>query len=509
MGVFHDLIVPLSDVAGPQALITAVIAPILLLAVRYLYRISPWHPLYAVPGPLLARATSLWLIYHAWIGDESTAVHELHEKYGAVVCTGPDSVDIADGEALQRIYVERGGFLKPEFYQNFDIDGHHSLFSATDPSHRAPRAKPVSPVFSTANLRGGATTIAGAVDGFVRRLEREVEKAREGSNRVEVLQVCRGLALDAISSYLFGIKYGGCEEDINQQQSSDSKGSERGGMTASQMVDSFVAVGKSWYLPCWAFQLHERITGLIWSDEKVDASMNMVREYVARVVDQAAQDDKGDTYPARLLRAGFSEDEVRAQCIDVVFAGTDSTAMNLATICFMLAKTPSAYQALRREILETQPSDDQLQQLPYLRGVVREGLRMSMANPTRLPRVVPQGGYQFKEHFLPAGTVVSCTPYELHFNPDVYEEPHSFKPERWLAENKPTEEMNRDWIPFGLGSRQCIARNLATVELFKAVSEIAANDSLAGLQSVGDRIEIVEWFNSHVHSGKIELQLTS
>ena len=65
--------------------------------------------------------------------------------------------------------------------------------------------------------------------------------------------------------------------------------------------------------------------------------------------------------------------------------------------------------------------------------------------------------------------------------------------------------MQRDWVPFGNGTRACIARNLATAELFMAVERLVAADGLRGARAVGERIEIFEWFNAKVRGGKIEL----
>lgn len=128
---------------------------------------------------------------------------------------------------------------------------------------------------------------------------------------------------------------------------------------------------------------------------------------------------------------------------------------------------------------------------------------MSMANPTRMPRVVPKGGCTLPSgHYLPAGTCVGTAPYSLHFQEDVYESPMAFRPERWLSA---TSEMQRDHIPFGMGSRQCIARNLATVELHIAVQALARRNLLKDVKPVQQRIDIVEWFNSKVVGEKIEL----
>ena len=151
MAIYSVLLSPLLS----HPILVALILPLASVLLRLLYRISPIHSLSHIPGPLVARLSSLWLVYHAWIGDEASTVQSLHEKYGPIVCTGPNSVDISDGAALATIYTERGGFAKTDFYANFDIDGHKSIFSETNPSKRAPRFRAVAALFSTSNLRQG------------------------------------------------------------------------------------------------------------------------------------------------------------------------------------------------------------------------------------------------------------------------------------------------------------------------------------------------------------------
>ena len=310
--------------------------------------------------------------------------------------------------------------------------------------------------------------------------------------RVNVLNLTRSLATDAVTAYLFGENYDGLGEMEEGKE-----------LSASGMVNSFVAVGRFWYLPGWMFGLLEWMDAKFWGEKRVEASIEKVDKFVNGVVDAAAMDKEKGNYPARLLEVGISVAETRAQCKDLIFAGTDSTGTNLATICWMLAKYPECYRNLRKEILRAKPSETELQSLPYLQGVVREGLRLSMANPSRLPRLVPAEGWTFKGVYLPPGTTVSCTPFELHLDPEVFEDPLQFKPERW---HHPTEAMNRNSIPFGLGTRQCIARNLATMELFCAVQRLVEEDILNSAKCCGDKIEIVEWFNSKVEGEKIELQ---
>ncbi|EHY54129.1 Cytochrome P450 monooxygenase hkm5 [Exophiala dermatitidis] len=507
-----------------HSILSLILLPVIFLASRTLYRISRFHPLAHIPGPLLPRVSSLWLTYHAWIGDEASITKSLHDQYGPVIRTGPNSVDISDGAALGPIYNEKGGFAKTDFYANFDIDGHKSIFSETDPLRRAPRAKAVAALFSTTNLRQGQDIIYKCVDRLVDRLS-EGKGAKKRGKPLNVLNLTRGLAVDAVTSYLLGNRYGALDESVVQEEkravkkevSGTPDGHDDREMSASGMVNCFVAVGRFWYLPTWAFKLVESFD-LWWNAEaEVSQSLSLVDEYVASVVRDAeaailaskSQEKQQSSiihpltsYPARLLQAGFTPSEVRAQCKDLVFAGTDSTGMNLATILFQLARNPEYYKKLREEILAAGPSFDDLQSLPYLRGVVKEGLRLSMANPSRLPRVVPKTGWTFKDTYFPPGTVVGCTPYVLHLNADVFEEPYEFKPERWL---QPSDEMTRDAIPFGLGSRQCIARNLANVELFCAVEKVVRADVLSGAKTVKDKVEIIEWFNSKVIGERIDL----
>lgn len=512
------------------------IRPVALLAIsgfafillKALYRISPLHSLAQLPGPLIPRISSLWLTYHAWIGDECTVVHALHERYGPIVRTGPNSVDIADGEALQEIYVKSGGFTKPAFYGNFDIDGHKSIFSEIVPERRAPRAKAVVSLFSTASLRAGKDVLEGVVDRFAARLKEEKIRCGSGDDRksLDLLNLTRGLALDAVSGYLFGKAFGGLSPLSGNFNAKDSSKDEETGMAANGMVDLFVGVGRFWYLPSWSFQWVDYFDAKfgVGSSRAVKKSLEHVDSFVAGVVDEALTvlenekstrraADEGVTsrsYPARLLSAGFSVSETRAQCKDLIFAGTDSTGMNMATILFYLARDKEVLLKLREELEKHKNVTDmiEIQNLPYLRGVVREGLRLSMANPSRLPRVVPYSGWRYHGFKVPGGAEISCTPFELHLNQAIFPDALEFRPERW-NENEPTlKEMERDMIAFGLGSRQCIARNLATVELFLAVKAVVESGVLEGARpSKGlEKIKILEWFNSHVVGGKIEIE---
>jgi cytochrome P450 len=465
--------------------LTFILTLVVLLFIRSIYRIY-FHPLSHIAGPIPPKVTSLWLHYHVYIGDEASTIHILHQEYGPFVRVSPNEVDIGDADAIPAIYVSKGGFPKAACYANFDIDGHKTIFSTTDAEYRSPRAKAVVPMFSTKALRENEAAIWGCVDRMVERLQEEATTKRS----VNVLNLTRSLAVDAVSTHLFRENYDGV--------------SERGPvLSVSAFVDAFVAVGRFFYLPNVAFIWLEWAVTKWAPNRETDDSMNLVDKFVGTLV--ANTTANSTTYPGRLLAVGLSDSEVKAQCKDLIFAGTDSTGMNLATIMRSLVKHREKYRRLKEEVSSnavfgTDAQD--VQSLPYLNAVVKEGLRISMANPTRLPHVVPHGGWTFKDTYFPAGSIVGCSGYELHFNATIFPEPRSFRPERWL---NATEAMSKYWFAFGAGSRACIARNLATMELQFATEKLARSGVLDGARALQDEVQIYEWFNSKVKGEKIEL----
>jgi cytochrome P450 len=281
-----------------------------------------FHPISHIPGPLLPKLTSLWLHYHAYIGDEATVIHAAHQKYGPLVRVSPNEVDISDPDAIHPIYVAQGGFPKADCYANFDIDGYKTIFSTTDSAHRAPRAKAIVPMFSTASIRANLGPLYACVDTMVQRMKDEASTGKP----VNVLNLTRSLAVDAVTTHLFQQNYDGTSEKSKK-------------LSVSAFVDAFVAVGRFFYLPNSVFHWVEWASEKIAPDQNTYSSMEVVDKYVDALVKNTTPDKNGN-YPARLMELGLERTEVVSQCKDLIFAGTDSTGMNLATICRLLALDP-------------------------------------------------------------------------------------------------------------------------------------------------------------------------
>ncbi|KAF5468162.1 hypothetical protein F2P56_012339 [Juglans regia] len=138
-------------------------------------------------------------------------------------------------------------------------------------------------------------------------------------------------------------------------------------------------------------------------------------------------------------------------------AGTDTTATTMEWAMSLLLNHPEVLQKVKAEI-DNQVghkrllNDSDLVKLPYLRSVVNETLRLYPPTPLLLPHCSAEdctvGGYT-----IPEGTTLLVNAWAVHRDPRNWEEPNSFKPERFEGFNGEREGFR--FIPFGIGRRAC------------------------------------------------------
>lgn len=165
-----------------------------------------------------------------------------------------------------------------------------------------------------------------------------------------------------------------------------------------------------------------------------------------------------------------------------VLAGGDTTAATMRAVVYHLAKTPHAYEKLTAELdaarlpLPAQWRD--IRDLPYLDAVLREAMRVNPGLAMVFERVAPAGGLALPDgRLVPAGTKVGVNPAVTNrdrgvFGPDA----DGFDPDRWLRREGEDERgfgarlrRMRDVADhtFGGGSRVCMGRYFAQLELWK------------------------------------------
>ena len=182
--------------------------------------------------------------------------------------------------------------------------------------------------------------------------------------------------------------------------------------------------------------------------------------------DRASSDDRGDDILSMLLEAEYDDGsrmdelEVRDQLLSILSAGHETTAIAMAWTLYWLHRHPEKLNRLLGDISELAPTGDPeaLTQIPYLDAVVNESLRIHPVLPD-LARKLSQDA-ELMGCKLKAGTAVGAVAFLTHRDPEIYEDPDEWIPERFLDRKFSPFE----FYPFGGGNRRCIGAAFASFE---------------------------------------------
>jgi cytochrome P450 family 110 len=159
----------------------------------------------------------------------------------------------------------------------------------------------------------------------------------------------------------------------------------------------------------------------------------------------------------------MSDAELRDELITLLMAGHETTAIALSWALYWLHAKPEVEQRLRQELqsldlTNTEPTN--ITRLPYLDAFLSEVLRIYPVGLFTFPRIL-QAPMSLMGYNLPTGTMLSICIYLTHQNPELYPEPRSFRPERFLERQFSPYE----YLPFGGGSRRCIGSAFSLFEM--------------------------------------------
>lgn len=171
--------------------------------------------------------------------------------------------------------------------------------------------------------------------------------------------------------------------------------------------------------------------------------------------------------------------EVRDEVVTLIVAGHETVAATLTWTWALLAAHPDVEQRLHDEIdalPEPGPNGwdaDVLGRLVLVRAVIDECLRLYppawvITRRSLAPDTV--SGFE-----LPAGATVIVSPYVMQRDAQWWPNPQRFEPDRFLADASPAETGSGllTYLPFGIGPRQCIGRDLALMELPLVIATLA------------------------------------
>lgn len=180
---------------------------------------------------------------------------------------------------------------------------------------------------------------------------------------------------------------------------------------------------------------------------------------------------------------GLSEEDLAWVTGGLIEAGFETTAATLNSLVLYLAANAHVQQKAHDELVRVVGSDrlpvfEDISRLPYIRACVKETLRM---NPILSPgiRHYADQDVVYKHHIIPRGTVLLANTAFLHYDPQRFEKPFEFMPERYLSHNLYSSEYaamgdpyKRDHFAFSTGRRTCPGARLAENSLNIALCKI-------------------------------------
>ncbi|THG04992.1 cytochrome P450 78A7-like [Camellia sinensis] len=246
-------------------------------------------------------------------------------------------------------------------------------------------------------------------------------------------------------------------------------------------------------------------------DERCVALVPRVKRLVNRIIDEHRRgrvsgsvklSDDSDFVDVLLSLEGeekLEEDDMVAVLWEMIFRGTDTTALLTEWVMAQLVLNPVIQAKLQHE-LETligtkTVTDNDISKLPYLQAVVKETLRVHPPGPLlSWARLSTSDVHLSNGMVIPADTTAMVNMWAITHDPNVWDDPTVFKPERFLPSEVGGVDVTSGFdvrgndlrlAPFGAGRRVCPGKNLGLVTVslwvaklvhhFKWVEDISAH----------------------------------
>ena len=276
--------------------------------------------------------------------------------------------------------------------------------------------------------------------------------------------------LNVICSLLFGVHYE--ETDTEFERIVHFNASFAEGLKPGQLVDVFPWLAKfplkSVQKLKEAVQIRDEILNTKYAEHKATFNEDNVRDLTDAILraKMDAENDKGT------VNSSLTEDHMKFILADCFIAGFKTTATTLRWVFVYLLNNPHVLTRIHEELAayRTPPGLKDRPDLPYFQATLTETLRRGSAVPIPIPHRVTADtklcGYD-----IPKDTTVFVNLWGINHDPDCWDEPFEFKPERFLNEDGDVlPPFSMSYLPFSTGRRVCLGESLSNAILYLFVS---------------------------------------
>ncbi|KAF5861953.1 hypothetical protein ETB97_012276 [Aspergillus alliaceus] len=469
-----------------------IVGIVFITFVVYLIIYSHTAGLHHIPGPFLARYTNL----HAWLhaqwywGTNVCYLRRLHSTYGDVVRVGPRRVSVSNPDAIQAIYGMKASLNKSELIRAAQPlgKGPENLFSVRDSKIHGRMRRAVANAYSVSTIVQYEPRIDDTLGALFKVLEGEGPETNIGRwVHYYVYDVAGNMTYAQPLGYL--------------EQRRDALGLIKQTKMLHRYINCTMPMPILHDVASFVVRLFKAHSYTIFYllsrrkvQERLDSSTDSTKNRSSNNETSSKPDILAHFVASREKYPDWmTEDQIVNHCMVNVVAGVGTSTTSINNALKYLVAHPEAQEKLYQELQAANVSSPvswrETQALPYLEGLVREGIRLrdaSSFNPNGR-NVGPEGLELPGGVYLPPGTVVGMKPSVASVQTRTFgEQPYEFWPERWCRrDGERVEEyaerrskMDAGDMSFSAGTRGCIGKGIALMQIYKFLATLVSQYKL-------------------------------
>uniref|UniRef100_A0A1A9WGR6 Cytochrome P450 n=1 Tax=Glossina brevipalpis TaxID=37001 RepID=A0A1A9WGR6_9MUSC len=332
----------------------------------------------------------------------------------------------------------------------------------------------ISPVFTSSKVKLMFTTIVKVAERLEQSCDFIVNKE---SGEAEVKDLCARFTTDVIGECAFGIECNSLKDPTAEFREMGRNVFER--PRHSLLIQSFMFTN-----PDLARQLRMKYFGndsaefftkvvketiklrqenFIKRNDFMDLLIELMekREKLLKQGQHIQEDD---------MASGLTFEQVCAQAMVFFLAGFDTSSSTMSFCLYELALNSDIQRKLREEILQvlekhnSQVTFESLKEMHYLEQVLNETLRKHSIAPHLNRICVKDYRLPNSEMILEKGLNIIIPIDAIHNDPEYFEEPEKFNPDRFSSTSMATKHPAFSFLPFGEGPRNCIGMRFGKLQ---------------------------------------------
>ncbi|KUJ22530.1 pisatin demethylase [Mollisia scopiformis] len=419
---------------------------------------SNYRRLKAFRGPWAAKFTDLWLAKAA-LGDSQHAVlADVCEKYGSIACIGPNTLVTNSPELWMRMSAARSPYTKGDWYAGLRLPpGRDNIFSQQDEEIHTKRRAQMADGYAGKTNPTLEPTISRHVQNLIDLLRRKYISSDKVFKPVDMGRKASFFTMDVITDVAFGQPFQNLTDDHDTFSYIQN---------TEDMIPTILRMAT---IPALRALFQSKFGALLFPSDKSEKGVGKLMGVAKQLASKrfAAKDtDVRQDMLSSFISRGLTEDDVMIESVLQILAGADTTATAIRSILLHTMTNPHVYRTLQKEIDTAVEEgratrsgvikDFDAKELPYLQAVIKEGLRIWPPVTGMLSKLSPPEGDNFtlasgEEVHIPGRLETGGTKDEV---------------KRFAMMEKLSE------LIFGYGKYQCLGKNVASLELNKAIFEL-------------------------------------